>query len=176
MEKIGVNFMTVNEICDYRHHELKDESIKDDWACQFPFQRLAISANGIILPCTGAYNEEEGLVLGKAKGSKNKTIKDYKGNVVTSNLQDLTIKEAWHSEKLNKIRKLHSSGNRKKIEPGCRNCHHGAVKHGADYLPKEWDEKTQQWKEHDHLSEKRKYKLRGKNTYDHNPNNPQQWK
>ena len=54
-------------------------------------------------------------------------------------------------------------GERKKIEPGCRNCHHGAEKHGADYVPKEWDVNTQQWLKHDHLSEKRKYNVRANN-------------
>ena len=107
-----------------------------------------------------SYNEEEGLVLGKAKGSKNKTIKDYKGNAVTGDLASLSIKEAWQSQKLKNIRFLHKEGRRKEIVPGCKNCHHGAVKHGADYLPKEWDVSTQQWKIHEHLSEKRQYKKR----------------
>jgi len=163
MEDIGVDFITINEISDYRHHELEEKTIKEDWACQFPFQRLTVSANGIIVPCTGCYNEEEGLVLGKANGSADKKIKDYKGNIVSSNLESMTIKEAWHCHKLKNIRKLHKEGRRKEISPGCKNCHHGAVKHGADYVPREWDVKSQQWKQHEHLSEKRQYKKRGNN-------------
>ena len=163
MESIGVDFITVNEIVDYRHHKLEEEMIRENWACQFPFQRLTISANGVIIPCTGCYNEEEGLVLGKYQGSAKKEIKDYNGNTVSLELQDLSLKEAWHSDKLNNIRALHRLGRRKEIEPGCRNCHHGAEKHGADYIPKEWDPKTQQWLNHKHLSEKRFYKLRANN-------------
>lgn len=161
MLKIGVDLITVNEMLDYRHHRLEDTMIKENWACQFPFQRLVVSANGIILPCTGSYNEEEGLVLGKIKGSNDKTIKNYQGEVVTSNLNSLSLLEAWNSEKLNQIRFLHKNGRRKEIDPGCRNCHHGAVKKGADYLPKEWDSENQKWKNHKHLSDKRKYSLRG---------------
>lgn len=161
MLDIGVDLITVNEMLDYRHHKLEESMIKENWACQFPFQRLVISANGIVLPCTGSYNEEEGLVLGKIKGSDNKSIKNYQGEIVTSNLDSLSLLEAWNSDKLNQIRFLHKNGRRKEIDPGCRNCHHGAVKKGADYLPKEWDSESQKWKNHKHLSDKRKYSLRG---------------
>lgn len=161
MLDIGVDLITVNEMLDYRHHRLEESMIKENWACQFPFQRLVISANGIVLPCTGSYNEEEGLVLGKIKGSDNKSIKNYQGEIVTSNLDSLSLLEAWNSDKLNQIRFLHKNGRRKEIDPGCRNCHHGAVKKGADYLPKEWDSENQKWKNHKHLSDKRKYSLRG---------------
>ena len=164
MEGIGIDFITVNEIVDYRHHRLQEENVRENWACQFPFQRLVVSANGIVLPCTGCYNEEIGLVIGKYKGSTDKVVKDYQGNIVKSNLEPFSIKEAWNSEKIKKIRNLHKEGRRKEIEPGCRNCHHGAEKHGADYVPKEWDENSQQWINHKHLSEKRKYSLRGNNS------------
>lgn len=163
MENIGVDFITVNEIVDYRHHRLEQEKVRENWACQFPFQRLVVSANGIVLPCTGCYNEEIGLVIGKYKGSADKVVKDYSGKVVKSQLEAFSIKEAWNSEKIKKIRELHKNGRRKEIEPGCRNCHHGAAKHGADYVPKEWDTNSQQWLNHKHLSEKRKYSVRANN-------------
>ena len=38
--------------------------------------------NGIIVPCTGSYNEEEGLVLGKYSGSKNKSIEITMGTLL----------------------------------------------------------------------------------------------
>ena len=113
MEKIGVDFITVNEIVDFRHHRLDENKIRDNWACQFPFQRLVISANGIVLPCTGSYNEEIGLVLGKYVGSKDKVIRDYSGKVAKSNLESLSIKKAWNSEKIKNIRELHKNGRRK---------------------------------------------------------------
>tara|TARA_B100000989_G_C19529214_1_gene468687 strand:+ start:2358 stop:3656 length:1299 start_codon:yes stop_codon:yes gene_type:complete len=161
MLDIGVDLITVNEIVDYRHHRLDEAMVRENWACQFPFQRLTISANGIILPCTGCYNEEEGLVLGKINGSGDKKIKDYNGNIVSKTLDSLSLQDAWNSDKLKNIRELHKTGLRNKIEPGCRNCHHGAVKNGADYVPKEWNVSKQKWENHKHLSDKRKYKLRG---------------
>ncbi|MDB2515311.1 radical SAM protein [Candidatus Pelagibacter bacterium] len=162
MEKNGVDMITVNEIKDFRHHRLDDDDIDNDYACQYPFQRLTISANGVIVPCTGSYNEEEGLVIGKIKGSAKKVIKDYKGNVVDNDLEGFSLYEAWHSKKLNSIRDLHRSGRRKEIEPGCRNCHYGAVYKGAKNIPTEWDPVKQRWKIHDHLSDKREYKTRAK--------------
>ena len=64
----GVNWVTVNEILDFRFETVPDEEVKPEWACSYPFQRLTVSANGTILPCTGAHNEEEGLTLGRYKG------------------------------------------------------------------------------------------------------------
>ena len=46
--------ITVNEIFDYRHTSAPDELIRKNWYCQYPFQRLTVSANGIIVPCTGS--------------------------------------------------------------------------------------------------------------------------
>ena len=90
-----------------------------------------------------------------------KTVRDIKGNVVKQDLNEFSVYDVWHSKKLNEIRNLHKNKKRKEIEPGCRNCHHGAVHHGADYIPKEWDKEKQRWIKHDILSDKRKYKLRG---------------
>lgn len=160
-ETIGVDLITVNEILDYRFHDMPDEMINQNWACPHPFQRLTISANGIIVPCTGAYNEEEGLVVGKYAGTENKTIRDFEGKEVSSSLEDFDLLGAWKSNKLNHIRQLHANNLRTEISPGCRNCHHGAVKHGADFLPKEWDTKNQKWLIHDNISEKKRYTNRG---------------
>ena len=161
MKGLGVDLITVNEMKDYRFHELPDERIQDNWGCQYPFQRLTVSANGIIIPCTGAYNEEEGLVLGKYDGSKDKVIRDYQGKVVKQNLDEFNLYKAWNSERLKKIRFLHKNGKRKEIDPGCKNCHHGTVHHGVDHLPKQWNVKEQQWSEHKILSKKRNYQRRG---------------
>ena len=99
-------------------------------------------------------------MLGKLQGSENKKIRNYKGEIVEDDLKNLTIMNAWKSSKLEKIRFLHKNNRRTEIEPGCRNCHHGAQKHGADYVPHEWNVKTQQWVNHQHVSKKRKYTLR----------------
>ena len=160
----GVTFLMTEKISvkgKNQHNIYKWLNYDKNWSKNF--NSLAISLNE-------AYIELIAIILNCIMIPIN--LRKY-DNTISFKLQDLTIREAWHSEKLKKIRELHSSGYRKKIE-ACKNCHHGAVKYGAEYHPKEWDEVTQQWKEHDHLSKKRKYKLRGKNTYDHNPSSPQQ--
>ena len=53
MENIGVGWITINELRDYRDKIVPEDKLIQDWACQYPFQRLVISANGIMLPCTG---------------------------------------------------------------------------------------------------------------------------
>ena len=53
--------MTVNEILDLGLMVPK-KKLKITGLALYPFQRLTVS-NGTILPCTGAHNEEEGLVL-----------------------------------------------------------------------------------------------------------------
>ena len=78
----------------------------------------------VILPCTGAHKEEEGLVLGLYKGTPQK-LRHVDGSFQEGNLDHHTIKSVWRSEKLERIRYLHKNGRRCEIEPGCRNCSHG---------------------------------------------------
>ncbi len=150
MQKIGVGWITVNEILDFRGSAndgdmLPEEAIIDDWACQYPFQRLMISANGVIIPCTGAHNEEAGLVLGRYEGTPAKSVRSTDGSLVTMAVRETTLREVWHSKKLQNIRDTHASGERQAISPGCRNCRHGAMKHGVDWLPKNWNLDTMEW-------------------------------
>ena len=147
MYGIGVNWVTVNEMLDFRFEEVPKEETKDDWACSYPFQRLTVSANGTLLPCTGAHNEEEGLVLGRYIGSPEKKIfKNGKGKVVDT--KEMTLLEAWNSKKLNQIRNLHINNRRCEINPGCQNCRHGMKKSGVTYVPDEWNLDTMQWENH----------------------------
>ena len=46
--KAGVDMITINEVLIIDGKGL-DEMIMDEWGCSFPFQRLVISSNGIIL-------------------------------------------------------------------------------------------------------------------------------
>jgi len=153
MIKLGVGWVTVNEILDFRGSgidadDLPEEGIIQDWACQYPFQRLMVSANGIILPCTGAHNEESGLVLGRFKGTPPKVIRNVDGKIATIDAFEQTLKQAWTEKKLSLIRKIHQEGKRKTIRPGCRNCRHGAVKHGVSWIPEDWNTETMEWKGH----------------------------
>lgn len=146
MQNIGVGWVTVNEMLDFRGASLPEDRILKDWACQYPFQRLTISANGSMLPCTGAHNEEEEVLLGRYPGSRIKeVVRNGKPGFVT--LPERTIKDVWHCAELENIRALHKEKMRCKI-PACRNCRHGAVKHGVEWVPEDWDMKTMEWKGH----------------------------
>ncbi|NWH04975.1 radical SAM/SPASM domain-containing protein [Desulfobacter latus] len=146
MKAIGVDWITINELMDMRGEDVPEESIMENWACQYPFQRLTISANGILLPCTGAHNEEPPLIIGRYRNSSNKQVVSENGKTRTIKETEKSIVEAWTSEKTNLIRKLHKEGKRKKINPGCKYCRHGVQKKGAQWVPKEWDMETMEWK------------------------------
>ena len=147
MYAIGVDWVTINEILDFRFEEVPKDDVKDDWACSYPFQRLTISANGTILPCTGAHNEEEGLVLGRYKGTKKKSvIRNHRK--VELEYEEMTLKEAWKCKKLENIRFLHTNNRRCEIKPGCQNCRHGMKKKGVTYVPEDWNVDTMKWENH----------------------------
>ena len=152
MQEAGVGWVTVNEILDFRQEDLPDEDVKDDWACQYPFQRLTVSANGSILPCTGAHNEEDELLLGRYTGSKIKKVQSKTTKLKIwkqIDYSEMTLKEAWDCEKLKNIRKMHMQNERKCIS-ACRNCRHGAIKKGVDWVPEDWNMETMEWEDHDH--------------------------
>lgn len=146
MESIGVGWVTVNELLDFRGKELPEDAIRKDWACQYPFQRLTVSANGVIVPCTGAHNEERELVLGRYSGSPPKRVRNKDGVWETLDIPERTLYGAWHSPELKWIRQLHKEGRRVEIEPGCRNCRHGAKTHGVEWIPPDWDMERMEWK------------------------------
>ena len=144
----GVDLITINEVFDYRWKEVPDHMIMKDWACSFPFQRLVISANGIILPCTGATNEEENMVLGRYYGTPEKQVRGIDGKYSSVSVDEINIKDVWDSKQMNWIRDHHKNFTRVDITPGCRNCHHGMKKHGADYIPEKWNADDMEWSEH----------------------------
>lgn len=148
MYNIGVDWVTVNEILDFRVEEVEDSEIKKNWSCSYPFQRLTISANGAILPCTGAHNEEEGLLIGRYLGAPKKIIKQEK-KFVEVTLEEMSLKDAWNSKKLNSIRDLHKNNRRCEISNGCKNCRHGMKKRGVGWVPKDWDLENMDWVGHD---------------------------
>ncbi len=147
MERIGVGWVTVNELLDFRGEDLPPEAIIENWACQYPFQRLTVAANGIILPCTGAHNEERALVLGRYKGAPPKVVRRADGTTAVIDVPEMTLREAWHCSKLEHIRRLHRENRRVEIYPGCRNCRHGAKKHGVTWIPDDWDMERMEWKD-----------------------------
>lgn len=144
MVELGVDWVTVNELMDMRGEEIPDSEIKEYWACQYPFQRLTISSNGLVVPCTGAHNEEDKLVLGRYPGSKIKKV-TRDGKEIRMEHPERTLHEIWTSPKLKAIRDAHKTNNRKSIHT-CKFCRHGAVKHGVEWIPDDWDMETQEWK------------------------------
>jgi sulfatase maturation enzyme AslB (radical SAM superfamily) len=146
MKDIGVGWVTINELRDYRDKIVPEDKLVKDWGCQYPFQRLVVSANGIMLPCTGAHDEEQGLVIGRIKGSGPKQIRNDDGEIINISMPEKTLYEAWHCKKINQIRKVHKNNNRIKINPGCRNCRHGIVKNGVEWVPEDWNSAKMDWK------------------------------
>lgn len=148
MYKNGVDWCTINEILDFRTDNIEEKSLKKNWACQYPFQRITVAANGVLLPCTGAHNEERDLHLGQYNNTEIKKIK-IGNEIITTNPNFYNIKDVWQSEKLNNIRKIHKDGRRVELKNSCRNCRHGMKKFGSTYVPKDWDNEKMQWIGHD---------------------------
>jgi len=145
MEDIGVSMVTVNAILDYRGAEMEEDDILDNWFCQYPFQRLVVSANGTIMACPGAHNEEEEVAMGLYPGGSKKTVK-VNGTEKVIEQPEMTLMEAWNSDKLNEVRRLHAANRRKDIW-ACKHCRHGAKKYGAKWIPEEWDMQEMKWED-----------------------------
>jgi radical SAM protein with 4Fe4S-binding SPASM domain len=73
-----------------------------DFSCQYPWERLMVAFNGRVQCCTG-WNSDD-ISLG--------------------NIQELTLREMWHGEKLNNLRKKHRNKCRMEVN-GCSICRHG---------------------------------------------------
>jgi hypothetical protein len=145
MEEIGVGMVTVNAILDYRGEEMEESDILDNWFCQYPFQRLVVSANGTIMACPGAHNEEEEVAMGLYPGGSKKTVK-VNGTDKVIEQPEMTLMDAWNSDKLNQVRHLHATNRRKDIW-ACKHCRHGAKKYGAEWIPEEWDMQEMKWED-----------------------------
>ncbi len=84
-------------------------------------------------------------MLGRYRGSAPKVVRRTDGSVATVRVPEMTLAEAWTSPKIEQVRKLHRDNQRTLIDPGCRNCRHGAVKHGAKWIPDDWNMETMEW-------------------------------
>lgn len=146
MAGIGVDWVTSNELLDFRGPSIPDSAIRPDWSCQYPFQRLSVAANGSLIPCTGAHREEMALTIGIYEGAPPKKVLGKDGTFQVQVLPEHTIKSAWKSKKLEGVREMHRKGLRDKITPGCRHCRHGAVKHGIEWVPDDWDKENMEWR------------------------------
>lgn len=84
---------------DFQDMSQRKKGLAYPWACPQIWQRMAVLWDGTILPCNHDYQQI--LVLGNAR--------------------DMAIKDAWHSEKLEHVRRLHKSGDSVKA-PVCDGC------------------------------------------------------
>lgn len=146
MRAIGVEKVTTTPVSDYRAVALAPERVNRDWSCQFPFQRLTVSANGVILPCTGAFREEEAMALGRYLGTPPRVLRRADGSPSAVRLEEMTLKGAWSSGKLDRIRRAHGENRRRDIAPGCRDCRRGAIKAEALRVPEDWDLEAMAWR------------------------------
>ena len=93
-------------VCDkIVYNPLKDYSltkpIKENFICQFPWERLFVAFNGDVQPCS---NTKHPFIIANAKNS--------------------SLAEIWHGEKLEEIRKIHAAGKRMDLSP-CNTCSYG---------------------------------------------------
>jgi MoaA/NifB/PqqE/SkfB family radical SAM enzyme len=85
---------------DYKEMKGKRINVQYNWACPQIWQRMAIWWDGTILPCN---HDDDGLLaLGR--------------------LGEVTIMEAWNSDRLNDIRNAHKAGLAHEI-PACDGCY-----------------------------------------------------
>jgi radical SAM protein with 4Fe4S-binding SPASM domain len=87
-------------LLDYKEMKTKKNGIKYPWACPQIWQRLAVWWDGTILPCN---HDDDGLLS-------------------LGNVCNISIKEIWHSKKLNNIRNIHKKGAAHEI-PACNGCY-----------------------------------------------------
>ncbi|MBF0557338.1 MAG: radical SAM protein [Nitrospirae bacterium] len=85
---------------DYKEMKVKKKGVKFAWACPQIWQRMAIWWDGTILPCN---HDDDGLLM-------------------LGNMKDISISEAWHSEKISRIREKHKRGMANEI-PACDGCY-----------------------------------------------------
>ncbi len=87
-------------LLDYKEMKTKKKGLKYPWACPQIWQRMAVWWDGTILPCN---HDDDGLLA-------------------LGNVQDITIKEAWRSGEVQRIRGIHRKGVAHKIS-ACDGCY-----------------------------------------------------
>jgi radical SAM protein with 4Fe4S-binding SPASM domain len=101
-------YKTMKEVSDYivcnPYINFKGPmTVKPDFICQYPWERLVVAFNGKTQCCTG-WNADD-IILG--------------------NLKDETLADMWHSEQMHRIRGLHAQGRRMELN-SCARCRHGS--------------------------------------------------
>ena len=87
-------------LLDYKEMKVKKKDVKYPWACPQVWQRMAVWWDGTVLPCN--HDDAGALALG--------------------NINAVTIKKAWQSEKVRNVRGMHKRGMAHEI-PACDGCY-----------------------------------------------------
>jgi radical SAM protein with 4Fe4S-binding SPASM domain len=78
--------------------------LKKDFICQYPWERIVIAFDGQTQCCTG-WNA---------------------GKIILGNVQEKTVRDMWHGQRMQDIRAAHQAGQRLSID-SCADCRHGSV-------------------------------------------------
>ncbi|MCP4451805.1 MAG: SPASM domain-containing protein, partial [Planctomycetes bacterium] len=78
-------------------------TLKEGFVCQYPWERIMIAFNGKVQPCTG-WNAQD---------------------IVVGNLAEKSIRELWHCQAMQNIRRKHAQGKRMELS-SCAECRHGS--------------------------------------------------
>lgn len=105
-----------NPYIDFKNAPQPDHN----FVCQYPWQRLIVASNGHVVPCTGDHMER--YVLGDASKQ--------------------SLYDIWHSEKLDDLRRKHTSLERLDIK-ACADCRHGTLRKDK-YYDMDWEEVTRE--------------------------------
>ncbi len=88
------------------------------WTGIFPDRNTQkINTNRFIFPCKNPWRE----MIINYNGDIAFCCMDFNSTIVLGNIMEQTIEEIWHSEKMEKLRKLHLQGRYNEI-PICRTC------------------------------------------------------
>ncbi|MBI4823529.1 MAG: radical SAM protein [Nitrospirae bacterium] len=85
---------------DYKEMKVKKKDIKYPWACPQIFQRMAIWWDGTLLPCN---HDDDGLLS-------------------LGNVNEMNVKDGWHSASLMKLRETHKNGMAHEVS-ACDGCY-----------------------------------------------------
>ncbi|MDR3044993.1 MAG: SPASM domain-containing protein [Desulfovibrio sp.] len=104
----GAYQRTMAEVADYMvknpYINFKGPMVlKEGFVCQYPWERIVIGWDGVGQCCTG-WNATD-IALGNAR--------------------NLSIRDMWHSERMDEVRQLHHEGRRMDIG-SCQQCRHGS--------------------------------------------------
>ena len=94
-----IAYQKMNELPDRDTNLVLDKELGEKRGCTFPFKQLVIDHSGDILPCCTMGGKK--LALG--------------------NIKDMTLKEAWNSEAMTELKKIHKE-KRPEENPVCKRC------------------------------------------------------